>query len=117
MSLWTRAATHLCESRSCSVLTMCGAPVAAVGREEVRARVIPLRVSLATLKLLLYIYVCTVNGQERVAFLDRNEKYTSGGELATGGWAHLKRVDCRRTARLIIEISLELELGVAGEQS
>jgi hypothetical protein len=100
------------------VLTMCGAPV---GREEVRARVIPLRVGLATLRLLLYTYVCTVNGQERVAFLDRNEGYTSGGELATGratgGWAHLKRADCRRTARFIIEVSLELEPGVAGGQN
>ena len=38
----------------------------------------------------------------------------SGGELATGGWAHLKRPDCHRTARLIIDILLELELGVAG---
>jgi hypothetical protein len=38
----------------------------------------------------------------------------SGGELATGGWAHLKRADCCRTVRLIIEVSLELELGVAG---
>ena len=28
----------------------------------------------------------------------------SRGELATGGWAHLKRADYRRAARLIIEI-------------
>ena len=38
----------------------------------------------------------------------------SGCELAMGGWAHLKRADCRRTARLIVDVSLELELGVAG---
>ena len=38
----------------------------------------------------------------------------SGGELATGRWAHLKRPDCHRTTRLIIDILLELELGVAG---
>ena len=35
----------------------------------------------------------------------------SGDELATGGWAHLKQADCRRTAKLIIEIALEFELG------
>ena len=38
----------LCESRLCSVLTVCGAPV---GREEVSAQVI-LRVGLATLCIL-----------------------------------------------------------------
>jgi hypothetical protein len=31
-----------------------------------------------------------------------------------GGWAHLKRADCRRTARLIVDVSLGLELEVAG---
>ena len=33
--------------------------------------------------------------------------------LARGRWAYLKP-DCRGTARLIIEVSLEIELGVAG---
>ena len=56
-----------CESRS-SVLTMCGA---LVGGEEVGARVVLLRVGLATLRILLYSEVCTVSGQERVALLDR----------------------------------------------
>ena len=37
----------------------------------------------------------------------------SGGKLVPGGWAHLKRPDCHQTARLIIDILLELELGVA----
>ena len=46
----------LCESRSCSVLTVCSAPVV---REKVSARVLLLRVGLATLRLLLYTYVCT----------------------------------------------------------
>jgi hypothetical protein len=41
----------------------------------------------------------------------------SGGELATGGWTHLKLADGRRIARLIIKVSLELKLGVAGEQN
>ena len=36
------------------------------------------------------------------------------GELATGGWAHLKRTDCHRATRVITEVPLELELGVAG---
>ena len=42
-----------------------------------------------------------------------------GGELATGasGWADLKRADCCRTARLLIEVSLELGLGVVGGQN
>ena len=31
------------------------------------------------------------------------------GRARDGGWAHLKRADCRRTTRLIIYISLELE--------
>jgi hypothetical protein len=39
--------------------------------EGVGAPVILLRVGLATLRLLLYIYVCTANEQERVAFLDQ----------------------------------------------
>jgi hypothetical protein len=34
--------------------------------------------------------------------------------LARGRWAYLKRADCRGTERLIIEVSLEIELGVAG---
>ena len=38
----------------------------------------------------------------------------SRGELATGGWAHLKQADCHQTAKLIIKVSLELELGVVG---
>jgi hypothetical protein len=38
----------------------------------------------------------------------------SGGELATGGWTNQKQVDHHWTARLIIKVSLELELGVAG---
>ena len=38
----------------------------------------------------------------------------SGDKLATGGWAHPKRVDHHWTVGLIIEVSLELELGVAG---
>jgi hypothetical protein len=53
----------LCESRSCSVLTVCGAPV---GREEASTRVLLLWELLS-----LYAYVCTANGQERVALLAR----------------------------------------------
>ena len=41
---------RLCESRSCSVLTVCSAPVV---REKVSARVLLLRVGLATLRLSL----------------------------------------------------------------
>ena len=37
-----------------------------------------------------------------------------GDELATGGWTYLKRADCRWIVMLIIEVSLKLELGVAG---
>jgi hypothetical protein len=47
------------------VLTVSGAPV---GREEVGARVILLGVGLATL---LYAWVRTAYGEERVALLDR----------------------------------------------
>ena len=47
---------------------MCGT---LVGGEEVGARVVLLRVGLATLRILLYTEVCTINGQERVALLDR----------------------------------------------
>ena len=54
------------ESRSCSVLTVCGAPV---GREEVGTRVLLSRVGLATMRLLLYSYVCKADVQERVALL------------------------------------------------
>ena len=36
-----------------------------------RARVVLLRVDLATLRILLHTEVCTINGQERVALLDR----------------------------------------------
>ena len=50
-------------SRSCFVLTVCSAPV---GREEVSAQVLLLRVGL---RLSLYTYVCTAYGQERVALL------------------------------------------------
>ena len=49
------------------MLTVCGA---LVGREEVSAQVLLLRVGLATLRLLLYTYVCTAYGQEHVALLD-----------------------------------------------
>lgn len=59
----------LCESRSCSVLTACGAPV---GREEVSARAVLLRIGLAALRLSLYTYGCTSYRLERVvALLDR----------------------------------------------
>jgi hypothetical protein len=50
-------------------------------------------------------------------FSIEDEERVSGGELATGGW-DLKRADCRWTARLIIEIGLEIrQLGVAGGQT
>ena len=61
---------------------------------------------------------CTANGRERFSI-----EGVSGGKLARGGWAqgwaHLKRADCSRTARLIIEIILEIQkkLGVAGGQT
>jgi hypothetical protein len=42
------SSVYLCESRSCSVLTVCGAPV---GREKVSTQVMLLRVGLATLGL------------------------------------------------------------------
>jgi hypothetical protein len=43
---------------------------ALVGGEEVGARVVLLRVDLATLRILLYTEVCTAKGKERVALLD-----------------------------------------------
>jgi hypothetical protein len=51
-----------------ALCSQCGVPV---GREEIGARVLLLRVGLATLRLSLYTWVCTANGQERVALLDR----------------------------------------------
>ena len=59
---------RLCESRSCSVLTVCGAPV---GREDISAQLLLLGVGLATLGLSLYTCVCTAYGQERVPLLAR----------------------------------------------
>ena len=38
-------------------------------------------------------------------FSIKAEGCLSRGELASGGWAHLKRADCHWTARLIIEVS------------
>ena len=72
------------------MLTVCGAPV---GREEVCARVILLRVGLATLRLF-----CIANGQERVA--DRRRGVRVRGR-ARGGCVRLKRADCRQIARLL----------------
>ena len=47
------SSVYLCESRSCSVLTVCGTPV---GREKVSVQVMLLRVGLATLGLVcLYL--------------------------------------------------------------
>jgi hypothetical protein len=36
-------------------------------------------------------------------FSIEDEECVPGGELATGGWAHLRQADCPRTTRLIIE--------------
>ena len=47
---WRDCGVGLCESRSRSVLTVCSAPVV---REKVSARVLLLRVGLATLRLSL----------------------------------------------------------------
>ena len=80
---------HLCESRLCSVLTVCGAPV---GREK----------ELVWPQLM---------GRSTQRFSIEDEGCVSGRELATGGRAHLKWADCRRTARFIIEVSVWLELG------
>ena len=38
----------------------------------------------------------------------------SRGELATGGWTHLKRADCHWTARFIIEVSFGTLTGSGG---
>ena len=89
---------------------VCGAPM---GGEEVGARVILLRASLATLRCILGSARLMVKSAWRFSIED--EGCVSRGELATGGErAHLKRADCHRTARLIIEKKIELELRVAG---
>ena len=96
------------------IRALCSQCVAHQWGEKVSAQVTLLRVGLATLRLPLCTYVCTAYGQVRVTLLDRRWGCVSRGELATGGWAHLKRADCHRTARVITEVSLELELGVMG---
>ena len=88
---------------------VCGAPM---GGEEVGARVILLRASLATLRCILGSARLMVRSAWRFSIED--EGCVSRGELATGGWAHSKQADCHRTTQLIIEVLLELELGVVG---
>ena len=89
--------------------SQCGAPV---GREEVGARVILVRVGSATLKCILRS--AQLMDRRALGFSIEDDGCVSGGELATSGWADLKRADCRPTARLIIEVALKLGLGVAG---
>ena len=78
------AAAFIFESQLCSVLTVCGAPV---GREK----------ELVWPQLM---------GRSAQRFSIEDEGCVSGRELATGGRAHLKWADCRRTARFIIEVSV-----------
>ena len=55
-------------SHNRALCSVCGTQV---GREEVSAQVLLLRVGLATLRLSLYTCVYTAYGQERVALLDQ----------------------------------------------
>jgi hypothetical protein len=57
----------------------------------------------------IIVYLCLhslwVGACKRFKFSIKDEGCLSRDELATGGWAHLKRDDCHWTARLIIEVS------------
>ena len=79
------------------MLTVCGAPV---GKGEVGAREILLRVSLVTLRCICVS--AQLMGRSAWRFSIDNEGCVS----VTGRGAHLNRAVCRRTARLIIDWNL-----------